>query len=73
MERLHWFWGRLDLMYGFHSNIDFSNGGENVFLMIASSFLISYMYIKLAGNRDIHKNSHKFELWQDRTVHLRVT
>ena len=38
----------------------------------ASMFIIDWIFVKLAGNRDRHKISDKFEFWPDQTCHFGV-
>ena len=32
------------------------------------AFIIDQIFVKLAGNKDIHKTVHKFEFWPDGTI-----
>ena len=39
----------------------------------ASSFIFDRIIIKVAGNQDRHKSSHKFDFGPDQTTNFRVT
>ena len=38
----------------------------------ANIFIIDRIFVKVAGNHDMHKTSDEFELWPDQTGHFGV-